>query len=72
MIVCGENYGTFIVFNELLKAVIDSKSKWLVGSSSIKTLALSIIIRDDNIQRTFSPPDNSAGFKASSPENHLS
>src|SRR5690606_6150646 len=52
---------------ELLKAVIDSKSKWFVGSSNIKTLARIIIIRL-NIHLTFSPPDRTLlFFKAASP-----
>ena len=58
-------------FNELLKAVIDSKSRWFVGSSNINTLALIIIIRL-SIQRTFSPPDKTLlVFKASSPLNNI-
>ena len=54
-------------FSELLKAVMLSKSKWLVGSLSISTLARNIIIRL-SIQRTFSPPESTLQFlRASSP-----
>src|SRR5699024_4119216 len=50
---------------------IDSRSKWLVGSSKMSTLALESIIFD-SMQRTFSPPDSTlAFFKASSPENNI-
>ena len=39
-----------------LRAVIDSMSRWLVGSSKISTFAAEIIIFE-NRQRTFSPPE---------------
>src|SRR5699024_2422803 len=55
----------------LFTAVIDSRSKWLVGSSNRSTFALESIILD-NMQRTFSPPDNTFSFfNASSPENSI-
>lgn len=47
--------------NPSLTAVMLSKSRWFVGSSSSKTLALESIILL-NIQRTFSPPDNTLAF----------
>ena len=55
----------------LLSAVIDSKSKWFVGSSKINTLAPDNIMRE-NIQRCFSPPEIIFDFfKASSPEKSI-
>src|SRR3990167_7619560 len=48
-----------------LTAVIDSKSKWLVGPSSSKTLAPESI-SFENIQRTFSPPERTFGFFSAS------
>src|SRR5699024_1333134 len=55
----------------LFNDVIDSKSKWFVGSSKISTFALLNIILD-NIQRTFSPPDKTFAFlSACSPENNI-
>ena len=54
-----------------LTAVILSKSKWLVGSSSKSTFALDNIILL-NIQRTFSPPESTlAFFLTSSPLNNI-
>ena len=51
--------------------MIDSISKWLVGSSSNKTLPLFSIILA-NIHLTFSPPDKTfTFFKASSDENNI-
>ena len=45
------------VLSVLLKAWIDSRSRWLTGESSTITLALRSIMRAI-IQRIFSPPDN--------------
>ena len=51
--------------------MIDSKSKWFVGSSKINTFALESI-NLDNIQRTFSPPERTVTcFITSSPENNI-
>src|SRR5699024_5171110 len=59
------------LMSPLLTAVIDSKSRWAVGSSNIRTFALDNIILD-SIQRTFSPPDKTLAFlRASSPENSM-
>ena len=48
-------------FNPSFTAVILSKSKWFVGSSSKSTLALDNIILL-NMQRTFSPPESTLAF----------
>src|SRR5690554_3004276 len=45
----------------LLNAWIDSKSKWLVGSSSTKRLGFWSIILEI-MHLTFSPPDNTEDF----------
>ena len=56
---------------ELLNAVIDSRSRWFVGSSINNTFGFPIIIFD-NIHLTFSPPDKTLqDFKASSPPNSI-
>src|ERR1035437_876032 len=61
----------FQSFKALLNAVMDSRSKWLVGSSNIKQFALVNIIRE-TIQRTFSPPESTFDFfNVSSPENNI-
>ena len=58
-------------FNPSFTAVILSKSKWFVGSSSKSTLALDNIILL-NMQRTFSPPESTlAFFLTSSPLNNM-
>src|SRR5882724_9968 len=50
---------------------MDSRSRWLVGSSRIKKLPLANITREI-MQRTFSPPDNTLHFlKTSSPEKSI-
>jgi len=49
----------------VLSAVIDSISRWSVGSSSMSTFEFSIIIRERST-RTFSPPDNTFIFLAPS------
>ena len=49
------------MISALLRAVIDSISRWLVGSSKISTFAPSIIILDKRTL-TFSPPDNTFTF----------
>ena len=55
------------LISELLKAVIDSRSRWFVGSSIKSTLGFPIIILD-SIHLTFSPPESTLhDFKASSP-----
>ena len=71
MVMGCENHGTFKLISPLLTAVMDSKSKWLVGSSSKSTLEpLSIIL--ESMQRTFSPPDRTeAFFITSSPEKSI-
>ena len=45
----------------LLTAVMDSMSRWSVGSSSISTLEPSIIMREKST-RTFSPPESTRIF----------
>ncbi len=55
----------------LLKACILSRSKWLVGVSSIKQLALRSCIRAI-IHLIFSPPERTLTFfTTSSPENNI-
>ncbi len=52
-------------------AVMDSRSRWLVGSSKTRTLHYASIILD-SMQRTFSPPDRiSVVLRASSPEKSI-
>ena len=48
-------------FIPLFNAVIDSMSRWSVGSSNIRTFAPEIIILD-SMQRTLSPPDSTLTF----------
>ncbi len=56
-----------LLFND----VIDSRSRWLVGSSSIRTLDSESIILE-SMQRTFSPPESTPIFlMASSPEKSM-
>ena len=53
------------------KDVMDSRSRWLVGSSSIRTLDSESIIFE-SMQRTFSPPESTPIFlMASSPEKSI-
>ena len=55
----------------LLTAVMDSRSRWLVGWSSTRALEPNSIIRD-NMHRTFSPPERTlTGLYTSSPENSI-
>ncbi len=55
----------------LLKACIDSRSRWLVGESSTRVLASVIIIRAI-MHRIFSPPESTDAFlSTSSPENSI-
>src|SRR5690554_5792030 len=55
----------------LLKAWIDSRSKWLVGSSSTKRLGFWSIILEI-IHLTFSPPESTVDFLSdSSPVNNI-
>ena len=56
--------------NPSFTAVILSKSRWLVGSSNSKTLALDSIILL-NIQRTFHHQRALAFFLTSSPLNNI-
>ena len=57
--------------NPLLRAVIDSRSRWSVGSSKMSTFAPESIMRE-SMQRTRSPPEStSARFWLSSPEKSI-
>ena len=59
------------LISPLLSAVIDSISRWLVGSSNISTLEPIIIILDIR-HLTFSPPESTLTFLTpSSPANNI-
>ena len=71
MVVGGEEDHLRKAISPLFRAVIDSRSRWLVGSSKISTLASVSIIRA-SMQRTFSPPESTwSSSVASSPEKSM-
>ena len=55
----------------MFSALIDSRSRWLVGSSSTSTFGFCSIMRQ-NSSRAVSPPESaSVGFSPSSPLNSI-
>ena len=55
----------------LFTAVMDSRSRWLVGWSNSSTLLSNIIMRE-SMHRTFSPPERTfTGLYTSSPEKSI-
>ena len=67
MIMRGEKNYPGNLIRPLFNAVMDSISRWLVGSSRIRMLAPEIIILERR-QRTFSPPESTrTRFTPSSP-----
>ena len=61
----------FTASRPLFRAAMDSRSRWLVGWSSMSTLAPESIIRE-SMHRTFSPPERTlTGLYTSSPEKSI-
>ena len=59
------------LISALLTAVMDSKSRWLVGWSSMRKFAPESIMRE-SMTRTFSPPESTlTGLYTSSPEKSI-